>query len=40
MKIRIATRKSRLALAQTDLVIESLKKAFPDMETEIIHITP
>lgn len=39
MKIRIATRKSRLALAQTDLVIESLKKAFPDMETEIIHIT-
>lgn len=39
MKIRIATRKSRLALAQTDLVIKSLKKAFPDIKTEIIHIT-
>lgn len=39
MKIRIGTRKSRLALAQTDIVIDSLKKAYPDIQTEIVHIS-
>lgn len=39
MRIRIGTRKSSLALAQTDMVIKSLHDAFPDIETEIVHIT-
>ncbi len=39
MKIRIGTRKSRLALAQTDIVIDLLKKAYPDIQTEIVHIS-
>lgn len=39
MKIRIGTRKSKLALAQTKLVADALKSAFPDIETEIVHIT-
>lgn len=41
MKIRIGTRKSKLALAQTDLFIKELKKAFydtEDIEFEIINI--
>lgn len=39
MKIRIGTRKSKLALAQTELVKNALTKSFPYIETEIIHIT-
>ncbi len=39
MKIRIGTRKSALALAQTRLVENALKAAFPEIETEIVHIT-
>ena len=39
MKIRIGTRKSALALAQTKLVENALKAAFPEIETEIVHIT-
>lgn len=39
MKIRIGTRKSRLALAQTELVVNAITSAFPDVETEIVHIT-
>lgn len=39
MKIRIGTRKSRLALAQTDIVIDLLKKTYPDIQTEIVHIS-
>ncbi|MCI7804529.1 MAG: hydroxymethylbilane synthase [Oscillospiraceae bacterium] len=39
MKIKIGTRKSSLALAQTDMVIKSLHDVFPDIETEIVHIT-
>lgn len=39
MKIKIGTRKSSLALAQTDMVIKSLHDAFPEIETEIVHIT-
>ena len=39
MKIRIGTRKSALALAQTKLVENALKAAFPEIETGIVHIT-
>ena len=39
MKIRIGTRKSRLALAQTQMTAERIKEEFPDCEIEIIHIT-
>ncbi|MGN0642918.1 MAG: hydroxymethylbilane synthase [Huintestinicola sp.] len=39
MKIRIGTRKSKLALIQTDMVIAALKNAFPQLETEIVPIT-
>ncbi|MBP7321177.1 MAG: hydroxymethylbilane synthase [Lachnospiraceae bacterium] len=35
-KIRIGTRKSLLALAQTQLVVDELNKNFPDLEIEII----
>lgn len=39
MKIRIGTRKSRLAMAQTEMAENALKNAFPEIETEIVHIT-
>lgn len=39
MKIKIGTRKSRLALAQTELVCAELKKAFPEAEIEVVHIS-
>lgn len=39
MKIRIGTRKSRLALAQTDIAVKALKNAYPDIETEIVEIS-
>lgn len=39
MKIKIGTRKSSLALAQTDMVVKCLHDSFPEIETEIIHIT-
>lgn len=35
-KIRIGTRKSLLALAQTQLVIDELNKKFPELEIEVI----
>ncbi|MGN0631681.1 MAG: hydroxymethylbilane synthase [Ruminococcus sp.] len=38
MKIRIGTRKSKLALAQTQMVETALRNAFPHIETEIVHI--
>lgn len=38
MKIRIGTRKSQLAMAQTKMAENALKKAFPEIETEIVHI--
>lgn len=38
MKLRIATRKSQLALTQTNLVIKALKKHNENCETEIIEI--
>jgi hydroxymethylbilane synthase len=37
-KIRIGTRKSKLATAQTALVADALKQAFCDIETEIVPI--
>lgn len=39
MRIHVGTRKSRLALAQTQLAIESLKKFLPDLETQIVPIS-
>ena len=39
MKIRIGTRKSKLALAQTELVISEIKRAFPETETEVVCVT-
>lgn len=39
MKIRIGTRKSLLAVAQTELLIKRLNAGYPDIETEIVHIT-
>lgn len=39
MKIRIGTRKSKLAVAQTELVIGEIKREFPQVKTEIVYIT-
>lgn len=38
-KIRIGTRKSRLALVQTNMVVRELKRSYPDIETEIITVS-
>ncbi len=37
-RIRIGTRKSKLALIQTDMVKNKIQEAFPDMEIEIVKI--
>lgn len=39
MKIKIGTRKSRLAVAQTNMFIETLISSFPDAEPEIVYIS-
>lgn len=39
MKIRIGTRKSKLALIQSEMAADAIKAAFPDAETELVHIT-
>ena len=39
MKIRIGTRKSKLALIQSELAANAIKASFPDAETELVHIT-
>ncbi len=39
MRIRIGTRKSKLALIQSELAANAIKAAFPDAETELVHIT-
>lgn len=39
MKIKIGTRKSRLAAAQTNIFIERLTSFFPDAEPEIVYIS-
>lgn len=36
--IKIGTRKSKLALIQTDIVKDKIKKAFPEVEVEIVKI--
>ena len=38
--IKIGTRKSKLALIQTDIVKDKIKKAFPEIEVEIVKINP
>lgn len=39
MKIRIGTRKSKLALVQTDLVRQKIEAAFPEAEIEIVELS-
>ena len=39
MKIKIGTRKSKLALVQTQMVIDEIEKQFPDIETEVVYIS-
>lgn len=39
MKIRIGTRKSKLALWQANYVANSIKNLFPDVEVELVKIT-
>lgn len=39
MKIKIGTRRSALAMAQTNMVISALKEAFPNVESEIVPFT-
>lgn len=38
MKIKIGTRKSKLAMAQTNMVIRALQTEFPEIQTEIVPI--
>lgn len=39
MNVKIGTRKSKLAIAQTKMVIDEIKRKFPDTQTEIVYIT-
>jgi hydroxymethylbilane synthase len=39
LKLRIGTRKSKLALWQANFVANELKKHFPDLEVELVKIT-
>ena len=39
MKIRIGTRKSRLAVIQTELVKAKIEAAFPEAEVEIVKLS-
>ena len=39
MKLRIGTRKSKLAMAQAELVRDAIKGQFPAMEVELVPIT-
>lgn len=39
MKLRIGTRKSRLAMVQTELVRDGILQKFPDMEIEIVAMS-
>lgn len=39
MKIRIGTRKSKLAMVQTELVQQAIYRAFPEMEIEVVPMT-
>ena len=39
MTIKIGTRKSKLALAQTEMLIKTLKNRFPNVEIETVYIS-
>lgn len=39
MNIKIGTRKSKLALAQTNMVVNEIKKHFPSINIEVVHFT-
>lgn len=39
MNIKIGTRKSKLALAQTNMVVNKIKKYFPSINIEVVHFT-
>ena len=39
MKLRAGTRKSPLAMAQTYMVLDMIKAAFPERDTEIVTFT-
>lgn len=39
MNIKIGTRKSKLALAQTKMVVNEIKKYFPSINIEVVHFT-
>lgn len=39
MNIKIGTRKSKLALAQTNMVVNEIKKYFPSINIEVVHFT-
>lgn len=39
MNIKIGTRKSKLALAQTNMVVNEIKKYFPSIDIEVVHFT-
>ena len=39
MSIKIGTRKSKLALAQTNMVVNEIKKYFPSINIEVVHFT-
>lgn len=39
MNIKIGTRKSKLALAQTNMVVNEIKKYFPLINIEVVHFT-
>lgn len=38
MNIKIGTRKSKLALAQTNMVVNEIKKYFPSINIEVVHL--
>ena len=39
MNIKIGTRKSKLALAQTNMVVNEIKKYLPSINIEVVHFT-
>lgn len=39
MNIKIGTRKSKLALAQTNMVVNEIKKYFPSINIQVVHFT-
>lgn len=39
MNIKIGTRKSKLALAQTNMVVNEIKNYFPSINIEVVHFT-